>query len=59
VSTTSAGPASGIPAYVIVDSQGPDRIVPFWCALIGVRVRQNREQGHIVALEPARVCRAR
>lgn len=52
-SNSSVGPAEGIPAYVIVDSQDPDRIVPFWCALLGVEVRQYRDEGHIVALEPS------
>jgi len=49
----SVGPAAGIPAYIIVDSQDPDRIVPFWCALLGVEVRHYRGGGQIVALEPS------
>jgi predicted enzyme related to lactoylglutathione lyase len=52
-SQSSVGPAAGIPAYIIIDSQDPDRIVPFWCALLGVEVRQYREGGQIVSLEPA------
>jgi predicted enzyme related to lactoylglutathione lyase len=49
----SAGPAAGIPAYVVFDSQDPDRITPFWCALLGVEVREYRDDGHIVSLEPS------
>jgi 3-methyladenine DNA glycosylase Tag len=30
----SKSPAERIPAYVIVDSQDPDRITPFWCELL-------------------------
>ena len=50
---TFAGPASGIPAYVIVDSRDPDRITPFWCALLGVEVLENRNGGQYVSLQPA------
>jgi Glyoxalase-like domain len=52
-SQSSAGAASGIPAYVIVDSQDPDRITPFWCGLLGVEVLEYRDGGHVVALGPA------
>ena len=53
MSQGTAGPASGIPAYVIVDSQAPERITPFWCALLGVQVREYRNDGQYVALEPS------
>lgn len=53
VSQGSPGPASGIPAYVIVDSKDPDRITPFWCALLGVEVREYRNHGQYVSLQPS------
>jgi predicted enzyme related to lactoylglutathione lyase len=52
-SGSSAGPAAGIPAYVVVDTQDPDKITPFWCSLLGVEVIQRRDEGHIVVLGPA------
>ena len=44
---------SKMPAYVVVDSQDPDRIAPFWRALLGVGVLENRDDGHYVSLQPA------
>jgi hypothetical protein len=46
---------AGIAAYVVVDTNDPDRITPFWCALLGVgfldvpEIRADR----YVTLEPA------
>jgi predicted enzyme related to lactoylglutathione lyase len=43
----------GWPAYIIMDSQDPYRIAPFWCALLGVEVIQDRDEGHVVSLGPS------
>jgi predicted enzyme related to lactoylglutathione lyase len=43
----------GVPAYINVDSQDPERITPFWCDLLGVKVQSTREDGRYVVLEPA------
>jgi len=43
----------GVPAYINVDSQHPDRIVPFWCDLLAVRVATTRDEGRYVVLEPS------
>ena len=44
----------GVPAYINVDTQDPDRIVPFWCALLEVKVQSTRDEGRYVVLEPSR-----
>src|SRR2546423_1635447 len=49
----SAGPAAGIPAYVLMDTQDPEKITPFWCAVLDVGVVQNRDDGHHVVLGPS------
>jgi predicted enzyme related to lactoylglutathione lyase len=36
-----------------MDTQDPERITPFWCALLGVEVRSVRDDGHHVNLEPS------
>ncbi len=50
---SGAGPAAGIPAYIVVDTQDPGKITPFWCALLGVGVFQDRDNGKYVTLEPS------
>jgi hypothetical protein len=52
-SKSEAAPAAGWPAYVIMDTQDPYKIAPFWCALLGVDVIQDRDEGHVVALGPS------
>jgi hypothetical protein len=47
VANNSVGPAAGIPAYLLVDSQDPDCIVPFWCAVLGMQVGHFRDGGHL------------
>jgi predicted enzyme related to lactoylglutathione lyase len=42
-----------IPPYVVIDSQEPDRIVAFWRELLGVEVRDYRDEGRYVTLEPS------
>jgi predicted enzyme related to lactoylglutathione lyase len=44
---------AGIGAYIVVDSQDPDLITPFWRALLGVEVVENRGHGHYITLGPA------
>jgi predicted enzyme related to lactoylglutathione lyase len=44
---------AGIPPYVVVDTADVDRVTAFWCALLGVGVLENRDDGHYVTLEPA------
>ena len=53
MSNDSVAQDARIPAYVIVDSEDPERLTPFWCALLGVEVLENRHEGHYIALEPA------
>jgi predicted enzyme related to lactoylglutathione lyase len=36
-----------------MDTQDPYRIAPFWCALLGVQVAQDRDDGHVVFLSPS------
>jgi predicted enzyme related to lactoylglutathione lyase len=45
-----------MPAYIIMDTQDPERIAPFWCEVMGVRVRSGpgRDDGRYVMLEPNR-----
>src|ERR1700753_337791 len=43
----------GVPAYINVASQHPDRTVPFWCDLLDVRVATPRDEGRYVVLEPS------
>jgi predicted enzyme related to lactoylglutathione lyase len=52
-SSSQAGPAAGIPAYIVMDTQDPYRIAPFWCALLGVEVASDRDEGHVVSLGPS------
>jgi predicted enzyme related to lactoylglutathione lyase len=52
-SESPAGPAAGIPAYIVLDSQDPYEIAPFWCGLLGVEVIQHRDDGHVVSLGPS------
>jgi predicted enzyme related to lactoylglutathione lyase len=47
------GPAAGLRAYVIMDTQDPYSIAPFWCALLGVKVVHDRDDGHVVSLGPS------
>jgi predicted enzyme related to lactoylglutathione lyase len=53
VSNGQPGPAGGLNAYLIMDTQDPSRIAPFWCALLGVQVVQDRDDGHVVSLGPS------
>lgn len=39
--------------YIVVDSQDPEGIVPFWCELLGVHVRATYEDGKHTLLDPA------
>jgi predicted enzyme related to lactoylglutathione lyase len=48
-----AGPAAGLPAYIVMDTQDPYKIGPFWCALLGVEVTEDRDHGHVVTLAPS------
>jgi predicted enzyme related to lactoylglutathione lyase len=52
-SDSPAGPAAGIPAYIVIDTQNPYEIAPSWCALLGVEVIQDRDEGHVVTLGPS------
>lgn len=44
---------SSIPAYVVIDSQDPNRIIPFWRALLDVEVRSDLGEGQYVTLDPS------
>jgi predicted enzyme related to lactoylglutathione lyase len=52
-SNGEAGPADGWPAYVVMDTQDPYGIAPFWCAVLGVEVLQDRDDGHVLGLAPS------
>jgi predicted enzyme related to lactoylglutathione lyase len=41
-------------AHVVIDSQGPERITPFWSALLDVPVRSTLNDGQFVVLEPTK-----
>ena len=43
-----------MPAYIVMDSQDPDLIVPFWCEVLGVGVRATRDEGRYINLDPNR-----
>lgn len=43
-----------MPAYVIMDTHDPERILPFWCELMGVKVRASQDDGRYTILEPNR-----
>jgi predicted enzyme related to lactoylglutathione lyase len=36
-----------------MDTQDPYKIAPFWCALLGVEVSTDRDDGHVVSLQPS------
>jgi predicted enzyme related to lactoylglutathione lyase len=40
-------------AHVVIDSQDPDRVTPFWCGLLDVQVSFSRADSPYVALTPA------
>jgi predicted enzyme related to lactoylglutathione lyase len=42
-----------MPAYVNIDTQDPERITPFWCDLLGVKVQSIRDDGRYIVLQPA------
>jgi predicted enzyme related to lactoylglutathione lyase len=42
-----------LPPYVTFDSQDPERITPFWCALLDVEVKNVRDEGRYVSLAPS------
>jgi predicted enzyme related to lactoylglutathione lyase len=42
-----------VPAYINVDSEDPDRITPFWCDLLEVKVQNTRDEGRYVVLAPS------
>src|SRR5262249_19721363 len=48
-----AGPTEGFPAYIVMDTEDPYRLAPFWCALLEVSVIQDRDDGHVVSLAPS------
>jgi predicted enzyme related to lactoylglutathione lyase len=50
---TDPGPRAGFPPYVVLDTQDPYMIAPFWRALLDVEVVQDRDEGHVVSLAPA------
>jgi predicted enzyme related to lactoylglutathione lyase len=50
---SQARSGADLPAYIVMDTQDPYRIAPFWCALLGVEVIQDRDQGHVVTLAPS------
>jgi len=52
-SDAQAGPRAGVPAYVVMDTEDPYKIAPFWCALLEVEVSSDRDAGHVVSLEPS------
>jgi predicted enzyme related to lactoylglutathione lyase len=43
-----------MPAYIVMDTQDPERITPFWCEVMGVKVRSIRDDGRYVILDPNR-----
>jgi predicted enzyme related to lactoylglutathione lyase len=43
-----------MPAYIVMDTQDPERILPFWCQLMGVQVRRIDDDGRYVILDPNR-----
>jgi predicted enzyme related to lactoylglutathione lyase len=38
--------------YLVIDSVDPDRLVPFWCGLLGVEVETTIGDGQFVVLTP-------
>ena len=52
-SDAQAGPRAGVPPYVVMDTQDPYKIAPFWCALLGVEVSSDRDAGYVVSLAPS------
>jgi len=43
-----------MPAYINMDTQDPESITPFWCEVMGVKVRTVRDDGRYVVLDPNR-----
>lgn len=39
-------------AHVVIDSQDPERIAPFWCGLLGVSVWRTTSDNTYIALRP-------
>jgi predicted enzyme related to lactoylglutathione lyase len=39
---------------VVIDSQDPDTITPFWCGILDVQVSAKHGEGQFVALTPAK-----
>jgi hypothetical protein len=42
-----------VPAYINVGTQDPERITPFWCDLLDVKVQIVRDEGRYVVLAPS------
>jgi len=40
--------------YVVIDTTDPERIAPFWCAVLGVEVAGSIEDGQYVILRPTK-----
>jgi predicted enzyme related to lactoylglutathione lyase len=38
--------------YLVIDSQDPGRIAPFWCALLDVEVETTIGEGQFIVLKP-------
>ena len=43
-----------MPAYIILDTQEPERLTDFWCELQGVEVLLSYDEGRYTALGPNR-----
>jgi predicted enzyme related to lactoylglutathione lyase len=43
-----------MPAYIVMDTQDPERILPFWCEVMGVKVRSTWDDSRYVMLDPNR-----
>ena len=41
-----------MPVHVVLDSNDPEALAPFWCELLGVKVRSVFEDGRHVILAP-------
>jgi hypothetical protein len=43
-----------MPAHVVLDSQDPEALAPFWCTMLGVKALSIYEDGRHVILAPTK-----